>query len=143
VFSETFESNGLSQFTTQGVVAVNTTAGDRPGTTGTRGVQIDDTGRIVSRVINASTGSGPLTLEYWLDVARYDSGEAARVAYCPANCTVEANWVVLNTLGGTSGWRFFTHAIPATARTATLQLRWVATASGTLEFATIDDISLR
>jgi hypothetical protein len=76
-------------------------------------------------------------------VARYDSGEAARVAYCPASCTVEANWVVLNTLGGSSGWRFFSHSIPATARTATLQLRWVTAADGLLEFATIDDIVLR
>jgi len=143
LFSESFEQNGLSQFTTQGTATVSTTAGDRPGTTGTRGAQIDDTGRIVSRAINASSGSGPLTLEYWLDVARYDSGEAARVAYCIASCTVEANWVVVNTLGGTSGWRSFTHTLPATARTATLQLRWVATASGTLEFASIDDITLR
>jgi hypothetical protein len=51
--------------------------------------------------------------------------------------------VVLNTLGGTSGWRFFSHTLPASARTATLQLRWVATASGTFEFASIDDIVLR
>jgi len=76
-------------------------------------------------------------------VARYDTGEATRVAYCVASCTVEANWVVVNTLGGTSGWRFFTHTLPATVRTATLQLRWVATANGTLEFASIDDITLR
>lgn len=143
LFSQSFESGGLSAFTTQGVVAVNTAAGDRPGTTGTQGVQIDDTGRIVSRVIDARAGTGPLTLEYWLDVARYDTGEAARVAYCAANCTVESSWVVVNTLGGTSGWRSFTHTLPATARTATLQLRWVTTADGTLEFASVDDIVLR
>jgi hypothetical protein len=143
LFSQTFESGGLSQFTTQGVVTVNTAAGDRPGTTGTLGVQIDDTGRIVSRAIDARAGTGPLTLEYWLDVARYDTGEAARVAYCPANCTVEANWVIVNTLGGTSGWRSFTHSLPAGARTATLQLRWVTSADGTLEFASVDDIVLK
>ena len=143
LFSESFEQNGLTQFTTQGVVAVNTTSGDHPGTTGTLGAQIDDTGRIVSRAIAANSGSGALTLEYWLDVARYDTGEALRVAYCAANCTVEANWVVVNTLGGTSGWRFFSHSLPASARTSTLQLRWVASADGTLEFAGIDDIVLR
>jgi hypothetical protein len=142
VFTANFETGSLAPFTSQGVVTVIASAGDRPGTTGTRGVQIDDAGRIVSPVINAAASTGNLQLQYWMDVNNFDSGESTRVSYCVANCTVETNWVQLTTVGGTTGWRSYTHALPAAAKSSTLQLRWLSNANGTFEWAHIDDIAL-
>jgi hypothetical protein len=141
-FTESFEQSGLSQFTSQGAVTVNSSAGDRPGASGTLGADIDDSGRIVTRAIDASGAADPLVLQYWMDVSNFDSGELARVAYCAASCTVESNWVQLAQVGGNTGWRSYQHTLPAAARTATLQLRWVSNASGLYEWVHIDDIVL-
>jgi hypothetical protein len=141
-FTESFEQGGLSQFTYQGAVTVNSSAGDRPGASGTLGADIDDSGRIVTRVIDASRAPEPLLLQYWMDVNQFDSGEYARVAYCAASCTVESNWVQLAQVGGDTDWRSYQHTLPAAARTATLQLRWVSTGNGLSEWLHIDDIVL-
>jgi hypothetical protein len=77
-----------------------------------------------------------------MDVNNFDSGESARVSYCVASCTVETNWVQLTTVGGTTGWRSYTHALPAAAKSSTLQLRWLSNANGTFEWAHIDDVAL-
>lgn len=142
VFSANFEQGNLGQFTSQGAVSVITAAGDRPGTSGTRGAQIDDSGRLVSLPINASGATGALQLSYWMDLNAFDAGETAKVAYCVANCTVEASWVQLTSVGGTSGWRAYKHALPASAKTSALQVRWLSNANGLLEHVHIDDIVL-
>jgi hypothetical protein len=145
LFSETFETSGLSQFTVTGPVTVNTTAGGHPGTTGTRGAHLDDTSRITSRAID-TRGVAALRLTYWMSVNSMDSNEFGYVDYCVASCGTESNWANITRVGGNTGWRTYDHALPAAAgNQAALQLRWRSTANGffdSRESVYVDDIVL-
>lgn len=140
IFADDFESD-LSQFSTSGSVSLSTSAGDRPGTSGTLGVAIDDSGNVTTGPLDI-TNASDLSLSYWMNTARQDAGEEARMQYCVANCGDEANWLTLVTEPEPTPWTAYNHALPAAEGRSSLQLRWVSDMSGFYEYVHLDDVVL-